>query len=84
VVFSLSCRAIHPALKRKAEFAEITAGEICIKIFCEISHNPETNTQTNCDNITQKGGFAAFLAIVFFAHFFVIRSLIDIHTPIFT
>lgn len=83
--FSLTCHA-KSSWHRIAmqSLPPIAAGEICIKIFCEISHNPETNTQNqNVNTITERDGFC-FISRhrIFFAHPFCDSDhLIDIHTP---
>ena len=83
--FSLTCCAM-PSWRRiaKQSLPPITAGEICIKIFCEINHNPETNTQNqSVTTITKKDGFCRISRHrIFFAHLFCDQDhLIDIHTP---
>jgi len=59
-------------VSRKAILTPIPAGEICIKIFCEISHNPETNSRSQKETyITKIRGFCFFSRHrIFFAHLF--------------
>ena len=83
--FSLTCRAM-PSWRRiaKQSLPPIAAGEICIKIFCEISHNTETNQPgSNVTKITKKGRFCSiFRHRIFFAHLICDSDPhIDIHTP---
>ena len=62
----------------------ITSGEICIKIFCEFSHNSETNSrQPNVIHITKTGVFCRFSPhCVFFRLWFCDSDhLISRHTP---
>ena len=56
----------------RQNLSPITSGEFCIKIFCEISHNPETNSrQPNVIYITEVGGFCfIYRHRIFFIHRF--------------
>jgi len=71
-------------VSRFAILMPIAVREICIKIFCEISHNPETNTRKqNVMSITERGVFCVIFRhrLLFAHHFCDSDHLIECLTP---
>jgi len=83
--FSFTCRAVSAWHRiAKQSLLAIAAGEICIKIFCEINHNPETNMPNqNVMHITKNGSFCVNSHHrIFFVHLFCDSGHpITDHTP---